>query len=204
LAPGRHRAGSLPLRHQAGDIPFGRYTHIQETVPDAWRVVETLKQDIRRYDVWLDHPGRRGAFTPCGGPMIRRDVCGKRSAIGQFLTDPKTGRRSMVGACARHQDWYRGQCRENRSALEGVEVPRPPANAGGHVAGHIVDIDWPALWLGLDPAWTAPPEIDSWVRPKLRLLTGKLDARPTEKPRAPRPKFSVIEGAMTTSEPVLT
>lgn len=206
--------GSWHLVDMARDVfPFvtrpamfanGEYTHIQETGPDTWRVFGALKADIRRYDVWLDHPGGRGSFTPCGGPMIRRDVCGKRSVIGQFLTDPTTGRKAMIGACSRHQDWYRGQCRDNRAALEGVEVPRPPANAGGCLARHI-DIDWEALWLGLDREWTAPPELDSWVRPKLKLLTGDLDARPVVKPRAPRPRFGVINGVMSPeSEPVLS
>lgn len=193
----------FPLTTKPAMFMGGEWDRVQETGYDVWRVVETLKADVRRYDVWVDHPGRRGVFTPCGGPMIRRDVCGKRAQIGGFLTDPETGRKSMVGACSHHQDWYHQRRRENRLAVDSTDVPRPPANAGGHLARHI-DIDWPALWIGLDPQWTAPPEMDSWSRPKLQLLTGDLGRRPEVKPRAPRPRFVVIDGAMTTSEPILS
>lgn len=198
----------FPLTTWPAMFADNQWTHVQETGFDAWRVVEVLKTDIRRYDVWVDHPGRRGTMPPCGGPMIRREVCGKRAQTGSFLTNPETGRRSMVGACSRHHDWYHQQCRENRAALKAAEVPRPPANAGGHLARHI-DIDWPALWIGLSPEWTAPPEMDSWSRPKLQLLAGDLGslqqmAGAPVKPRTPRPRFAVIDGAMTTPDPILT
>lgn len=192
----------FPLATQPGGNAFGRL-EASETGPNVWKVVDVVKRDIRRYDVWADQPGGKRGTTPCGGPMIRREVCGKRAHTWSFSTDPETGRRRLLGACSRHMDWYWQQRRENQAALAGIEVPRPPANAGGCLARHI-NIDWPALWQGLDPEWTAPPEVDSWVRPKLKLLAGKLDARPDSGLRAPRPRFAVIDGAMTTSAPVLT
>jgi hypothetical protein len=180
---------AVHMRTPAPTSTSGGGWQLTDIADDLWRVVDAIKRDIRRYDVWADQPGGKRVSAPCGGPMIRREVCGKPARTWSFITDPATGRRRILGACSRHDGWYWEQRRASRAALEGVDVPRPPANAGGCLARYI-NIDWAALWLGLDPEWTAPPELDSWVRPA---------------PRAPRPRFGVIDGAMATeSEPVLT
>jgi hypothetical protein len=206
-APGE---GGWSMRDMAADLfppctplPVGSFNGVPDRPdPDLnlRRIREVVKNDVRRYDPWADLPAGRPKTTPCAGPAARKPVCGKPAYTWSMVTDPATGRRRMLGACRRHIDWYWQERDANRAACEAVAVPRPPANTGGNLARHIDAIDWPALWGVLDPEWTAPPECDSWVRPKLKLLTGDLDARQAglaEKPRAPRPRFGVIDGAMS-------
>lgn len=125
--------------------------------PDAGRVERVLRDDIRRYDAWAEAGTPRGRFGPCAGPMARRPICGKPTSMGTFLTDIATGRRRMLGACRKHEAWYWAEVRRNRAEVAGADVPAPPANAGGVLARYI-DIDWPALWRGIDPDWTPPAE----------------------------------------------
>lgn len=193
----------FPLTTRAAMFTVGQWDRRQETGSDVWRVVDILKKDIRRYDMWADMPRGKLTVTPCGGPMIRRETCGKRAHTWWTFTTPETGRKYLLGACSKHMDWLQAQSRDNRAACAETEVPRPPANTGGALARHI-DIDWPALWLGLDPQWTAPPEVDSWVRPKLQVLVGRLEPRTDGMPPAPRPKFGIVNGALSVSEPILT
>lgn len=186
----------FPLHTRTAMFMLGEWDQGQETGPDVWKVNGVLQGDIRRYDWKADQPGSGKGRTPCTGPTPRRDVCGRPSLTGALLTDPRTGRRRMLGACRRHGDWWRAQVAANRAACAAVEVPRPAANAGGRLARHI-RLDWPALWLVLDPTWVAPPEVDSWVRPDLRLVV-TVAPEPAHRdglPPAPRPRFAVIDGA---------
>lgn len=188
----------FPMRTGVAMFVMDKWIQGQETAPDAWHVFEVLKKDIRRYDPMADHPGPRQARTPCGGPMVRRDRCGKPSVIYSFAIDPATGRKQRVGACRKHETWYWAQRQANREACAAVEVPRPAANAGGLLAAHITSLDWPALWAGLDPNWVPPPEVDSWERPALRLLVSPemtSGRPPSATPPPPRPRFALINGA---------
>lgn len=167
----------------------------QATGPNVWRVYDVLKQDTRRYDMWADQPGGRHCRTVCGAPTPRKPACGKNCTVSGTVTDPDTGRRRLIGACGKHMDWWKEQQRANREACAAVEVPRPPANAGGALARHL-RLDWPALWKGLDPDWTPPPEVDAWERPNLRLVvSADMPSRGLSTCPAPRPRFAVITGA---------
>lgn len=169
------------------------------TEPDWRRVFEVLKNDIRRYDAKADQPFPPWARPRCSGPMVRRVDCGKPSFTWAYLTVLETGRKRMVGACRKHHDWLLNERSANAEAVKAAEVPRPHANVGGLLAPHFPDIDWPALWVGLDPTWTAPPEVLTSARPKLRVVLGTvaaadLSARPA---RQSRPRFALIDGALT-------
>jgi hypothetical protein len=183
---------------QPAMFAFGEWHRPQATGPDVHRVVQVLRADIRRYDPRADTGRPRWARTPCAAPMVRRATCGRPSVMGGLLTEVETGRRFDVGACRRHEAWFVAEVRRNREAVAAVAVPRPPANVGGLLAAHI-DIDWTALWRVLDPQWTAPPEVDSWAPPKLRLLVSAeltgCAARPAN--RSPRPRFAVLTGGRT-------
>ncbi|MFF0822367.1 hypothetical protein ACFYUR_18555 [Micromonospora haikouensis] len=175
---------------------FGQWT-AQETRPDVWRVHDVLTKDIRRYDLWADQPGGKRGHTVCGAKTPRKPRCGKTVTVATTLTDPATGRRRMVGACRRHTDWWQEQTRANREACASVEIPRPPANAGGALARHI-SLDWPALWQGLDPKWVPPPEVDGWERPALRLVVSSASpSQPMVAGGPPRPRFALIDGALS-------
>lgn len=166
---------------------------------DGWKVWDVLKRDIRRYDLWADQPGKRGVPKPCAGPAVRKATCGKPAYRWALFTDVHTGRRRMVGACRKHVDWFEAERRANLDAVKSTEVPRPPANAGGGLVPHLPGIDWPALWRGLDPEWTAPPEVETWAKPTLRLLVtppSQPDSPDRSEPRClTRPRFAVINGA---------
>lgn len=135
---------------------------------------EVLRKDIRRYDAIKDAEERDPARR-CGAPMIRRQgPCGQSASRRAMLTDALTGRRQWIAGCKRHEDWFNTQVRANRAEVSEIaEAVRPPANAGGVLARHIPEIDWQALWLTLDPEWTAPPEAEPEVVPvfpRLRLV----------------------------------
>ena len=138
-------------------------------------VKQILKRDIRRYDPITD-AGSHFFQSRCGAPMIRRQgPCGGPSTRQVLVSDPDTGRKSWLSGCTRHADWFTAQRIKSRE----VEPARMPfANAGGVLARHFPDIDWPDLYRKLDPQWAPPPEgeyedddllID---RPKLRLILG--------------------------------
>lgn len=187
----------FPLSTRPAMNSFGEWTHAQTTAPDTWRVYDVLKQDARRYDMWADQPGGKRGLVRCGAPTPRKPACGKNYTVAGTLTDPATGRRRMVGACRQHGDWWREQTQANREACASVEVPRPHANAGGRLARHL-RLDWPALWQGLDPEWTAPPEVEAWERPNLRLVVASaMPPRPSASSSAPRPRFALIDGALS-------
>lgn len=146
--------------------------------PDAhrWKIRDTLRKDIRRYDAIGDaesnDPARR-----CGAPMIRRQgPCGQSGSLRTMLTDPDTGRKQWIAACSRHRDWFEARVRGNRLAIEQTEpVTRPAANAGGVLARHIPEINWEKTWLQIDPKWTRPPEAEPKevpLRPRLTLVLG--------------------------------
>lgn len=140
---------------------------------------EVLRRDIRRYDALKDAEATGTART-CQAPMIRRQgPCGQSATLRVMLTDSVTGRKSWIAACRRHEDWFRDRTITNRAAVADAEgAQRPAANAGGVLARHIPEIDWQAVWVGLDPNWTPPPEAepeDVPVVPKLRLVIGGAD-----------------------------
>lgn len=170
--------------------------------PNAWKVVAALKADIRRYDLWADQPDSSARWR-CGGPMQRRVTpCGKSSTIAVVLTDPATGRRRVCATCRSHRPWFDEQLATNRAALEGVEVPRPPANAGGRLAPHIRELDWPGVYRAIDKDWQQPPEVDSWARPDLTVLVTPRGTRDSltaavQPPGKPRPRFTVIGGGVS-------
>lgn len=189
-------ADLYPLRSSRSMYGLGPDTP-PTTGPDVWKVAATLKDDIRRYDWRNDQPAWNGRVVPCAGPMVRRAVCGKSATVWGLLTDPGSGRRRILGACRAHHGWWQQQTADNRTACNAVTVPRPPANAGGRLARHI-RLDWEAMWRGLDPEWVAPPEMDTWARPKLTVLVGDLGARPRTDglSAAPQPRFALIGGGV--------
>jgi hypothetical protein len=148
-----------------GNSPYGR-----------WQIRDVLRKDIRRYDAIADAESS-GPRRACGAPMIRRQgPCGKSASIQTMLTDVDTGRRQWIAACARHREWFDARTFANRQAVDTAEkVVVPAANAGGVLARHIPEIDWPALWVTLQPGWTPPPESEPeevHLKPRLRLVLG--------------------------------
>jgi hypothetical protein len=142
-----------------------------------WRIKHVLREDIRRYDALKDAetvgPGRA-----CGAPMVRRKgPCGQSASTRGMVTDPDTGRRQWLAACSRHREWFEAEMLANRRHVSEAEpIQAPAANAGGVLARHIPEIDWPAVWVALDPKWTPPPEgepEDVPLRPRLRLVLGE-------------------------------
>lgn len=144
---------------------------------NAYRIKDVLRGDIRRYDALADDDTSMWGRT-CGAPMIRRHgPCGQSaSAHRAMLTDPDTGRKQWVAACKRHGAWFEATVLANRRLVEQHEHPvRPAANAGGVLRRHIPEIGWEAVWLDIDPKWTAPPEdepVEVPLRPRLTLLLG--------------------------------
>lgn len=191
-------ADLFPLRTKPAMSGFG-HAEGQTTGRDVWKVFDLLKSDIRRYDARADQPRPPWARTPCSGPVVRRAECGKPSVTQGYFTDVNTGRRRLAGGCRKHEQWFQAAWQENRAAVrDAAEIPRPPANAGGKLARHLPDIDWPVLWRGLDKNWVAPPEVNSWAKPSLRVLVSPdmaADSRPARPDSAfPRPKFALIDG----------
>jgi hypothetical protein len=141
----------------------------------GYMVRDVLRRDIRRYDAIKDASARDPARR-CGAPMVRRQgPCGNSAGRRALLTDPDTGRKQWIAACSRHVDWFDGRVRSNRAQCEVETITIPAANAGGVLARHIPEIDWPATWRKLDPNWTPPPEgVDepTGVKPKLTLVMG--------------------------------
>lgn len=137
-------------------------------------IEQTLRSDIRRYDPIKD-AGGHFFRARCGAPMVRREgPCGGNATQRVLVADAETGRKSWLAACSRHKDWFNAEWSRART----VEPPRRPiANAGGVLARHIPDIDWPHIYRQIDPAWEPPPEGDYddelvVERPKLRLILG--------------------------------
>jgi hypothetical protein len=139
------------------------------------RIKYVLKGDIRRYDALKDAEQRDPARR-CGAPMVRRQgPCGQSGSLRALLTDAQTGRKQWIAACSRHRDWFEGRVRSNRAEVEVANPERPAANAGGVLARHIPEIDWPATWLKIDPSWTPPPESEPEevpLKPRLQLILG--------------------------------
>lgn len=156
------------------DETFAHYADRAWGKSGHWQIRDVLRKDIRRYDAIRDAelstPGRT-----CGAPMIRRTgPCGNSATIRRMLTDVDTGRRQWLAACARHREWFDARAIANRAAVDSADkAVIPAANAGGVLARHIPEIDWPALWVWFDPKWTPPPESEPeevQLRPRLRLV----------------------------------
>lgn len=141
-----------------------------------YQVKDILRKDIRRYDAVQDATERDPARV-CQAPMVRRQgPCGKSASRRGLITDDLTGRKQWLAACTRHREWFDSAALANRAIVaEAPEIMRPAANAGGVLARHIPEIDWPAVWLAQDPTWTPPPEAEPEVvplTPRLTLVLG--------------------------------
>lgn len=137
-----------------------------------WEVAwYALRDDVRRYSPDLGS----GWSRPCDGPMVRRDgPCGKHGTHQRQYVDPDTGERFWRYACARHRQWLEDDWRRHRSYHPPDRAPTPPANAGGVLARHLPEVDWPGVYRHIDPTWTPPPERDPLpARPTLRLVVTK-------------------------------
>lgn len=153
---------------------FEHYANQVWEFTSQYRTRGVLRADIRRYDAIKDAEGGEPSRR-CGAPMVRRDgPCGQSASRRSMLTDTLSGRKQWIAGCKRHEEWFNDRVRANRAEVEELtDAVRPAANAGGVLARHIPEIDWPAVWIGLDPTWTAPPEEDPEpvsIYPKLRLV----------------------------------
>ncbi|MER7166998.1 hypothetical protein ABT336_13150 [Micromonospora sp. NPDC000207] len=190
----------FPLNMDRGLAFNGQMVEAPSAEPDWRRVFEVLKNDIRRYDPKVDQQLPAWARPRCSGPMVRRASCGKGSYTWGYLTDVETGRKRLVGACRKHHDWFQQERKVNAAVVAATEAPPPPANAGGRLARHFLDIDWPALWVKLDESWTAPPEQMGSARPKLRVVlgdTGSSFSVQRTSSTAARPRFALINGTLS-------
>jgi len=161
--------------HTTDEHSWSYYAERAWDVRSRQMISHVLRSDIRRYDALKDaeqrDPGRR-----CGAPMVRREgPCGQSASIRGMLTDADTGRQQWLAACSRHRDWFEARVRSNRATVEVADPVRPAANAGGVLARHIPEIDWPKTWVKLDPQWTPPPEVEPEavpLKPRLHLILG--------------------------------
>lgn len=128
---------------------------------------ELLRKDIRRYQPPV---GTR----VCQAPMARKERCGRSSTRSTMLTDWTTGQRRWCEACTRHLDWWTTFTAEHTRGKPDI-VPQPYANAGGALARHFPEIDWPQLWRELDPQWKPRPEREpaQSAPPALRVTTSE-------------------------------
>ncbi|HET6288760.1 MAG TPA: hypothetical protein VFG15_18685 [Amycolatopsis sp.] len=128
---------------------------------------ELLRKDIRRYQ-----PPAAQRF--CQAPMPRKGRCDRSSRRSTMLTDWATGQRRWCEACSRHVDWWTTFTTEHARGKPDV-VPQPFANAGGALARHFPEIDWPQLWRELDPHWEPKPEREPAESspPTLRVITSE-------------------------------
>lgn len=158
------------------------FRHYAQQVWDTsggYQVRGVLRGDIRRYDAIKD-ADNNGPARRCGAPMIRRQgPCGQSASRRALITDAMTGRKQWLAGCKRHEEWFNTQVRLNAADVNAIaDAVQPPANAGGVLARHIPEIDWEAVWVSLDPTWTAPPEGEEElvsVYPKLRLVVSEAD-----------------------------
>lgn len=169
----------------------------------GYAVEKIIREDIRRYDAQKDPLNTKHFWSiPCGAPMIRRSgTCGQHSTDRQLLVDHDTGRRQWHGACSRreHKQWLDKLWQQNRryqrpDAADQLKPPDPAANAGGVLARHLPEIDWPALYLLVDPRWTPPPEETPWRPPTLSLLVSDSDLPPESDDAPSRPALAVLPG----------
>lgn len=143
-------------------------------------LAHVLRDDARRYDPLVD--AGHGHAASCTAPMVRRDgPCGMGAGASWLYRDPDTGRSRWVAACSRHRAWHREEVRRlkaytERRRAEQKDPPRPAANAGGVLARHLPELDWPQLWAWARPGWEPSPEeaVPAFDRPRLRLLDGGL------------------------------
>jgi hypothetical protein len=158
-----------------------------------YAIRHALRDDARAYRTPLHHHRR------CTAPMIRRSgECGKYATNQAVITDWVTGERHHILACSqpRHRDWWNATVTANRAQKPDL-VPLPPANSGGVLARYFPEIDWPKLWLAIDPTWTPHPEPEPDTEtepgpPKLTLHLGEGRAARARRPTRHR-LFAVPE-----------
>jgi hypothetical protein len=134
-------------------------------------VASVLRADARRYEA-----ERRDTY--CQRPVRRRDggegLCLRNAAPNHkaVIIDPHDGTQRILGAChqARCVDWLERLAATNQAACEEHPSPAPVANRGGVLARRLPEFDWPVIWRGLDPKWVPPRELESGIRPTLRVL----------------------------------
>lgn len=178
---GKHRHPPTLASTGAGSYP--RADHRA-----AWRVLDVLRSDIRRYQP----PG----FTvgqSCARPMLRREgTCGRSAHRTATVVDPVDGTRTAIAVCSQPRcvAWLGALRERNRSELAEHPAPVPAANTGGVLERHLPEVDWVGLWRHIDPSWTIPPEGEPRERPRFRLLV-TADPEETE---SPRPDLVKIDG----------
>ena len=169
--------GEKRTTRQMMDVVFPRRdlrdsAHAQSA---AWR--RMLVEDIRRYEPQLAVPPN--PTCPAMMPRAKR-LCGRYPARSALMTNPLTGERVWIGYCRRHLEAFEEIWELNHHAVmkarEQGGIPRPYAIAGGVVAAHVPEVDWPALWKKLKPEWEPYPERSQGpapVKPTLRLILGE-------------------------------
>lgn len=173
------------------------------------RVADILRSDIRRYvpdltrAYFCQRPMRpRPGQEVLAGNLMSDDAqkkpeerrCGRQNAVYEryLFVDVVNGNRHALGACSKPicQRWWNDLRARNEAEIATTPPPEPVANRGGVLERHLDEIDWPAIYQHLDPAWKPPHEAPGWKPPKLQiLLNDEPDVTVTQ-----RPALSVIRG----------
>lgn len=144
------------------------------------RTAYLLRQDARRYEP----PEARDIV--CGAPTARKPRCGKNVQRFALHTDWSSGERYHLGACNQHAAWFEARDAEQQATRPEVGEILPYANAGGLLARHVSEVDWPRLWRLLDPQWQEYPEREpvTPATPTLTVLLGEPETTPARQPVA--------------------
>lgn len=123
------------------------------------RLADLLYADRPRYE-----DKRSGWETrQCAAPMIRRaGLCGQHGIEHTYTVDQKTGWRTVVWYCRRHENWGNA-LRAQRAANPG---PEPIPNAGGLVVSYLMVDGQEQAWARLYRDAAAWKRDGQWEPPK--------------------------------------
>lgn len=175
IALGETRVRGSYLERLLGGSPYVDRDEDGRRTVFTPRTEAVLLGDVRRYRI------PRGTRM-CETPTPRKSACERPAPLAAgTVTDWTTGERRYVEVCTRHRAWAEDLIAANR-ADQPARPPRPRANRGGVLRRHLPWMDWPSIWLRLNPRWEAPSEVEAWPRPTLTLHLGDAEDVDTARP----------------------
>lgn len=149
------------------DVPDISNTDVEQIAfgGDGWRSLQAVLDDTRRYDPTSD----ASQVTRCGSPFTTSTVVCAAPAVKKALLHFQPGERRWVGTCMAHTIGFNAVvATQDTTAVPVTGV----ANAGGVLARHLPEFDWPALYRSFNKSWKPPREAppDGQRRPLLRIV----------------------------------
>ena len=129
------------------------------------RTLHAVLKDTRRYDPAND----ARQVTRCGSPFTTSTgACGSQ-AVKKALLHLQSGEQRWVGTCVTHGIEFNAIAAAQGATAEPVTGV---ANAGGVLARHLPEFDWPELYQSFNKSWKPPREAppDGQRRPWLRIV----------------------------------